>query len=477
MEVSMRLKEEEAVELRQKMDAYYASLLSRLDAFPLDLVFEEKADDCRHVLNALSARAATEQVYFQQTLEQTLRNTHPADTLVIVVVYEALQGKVVEWNLQFSDIVQSFIQLDASSRVPKRVTNAPEPSAGLPSAGGHEIDSLEIIDELHSATDHHHTHGDTAAHVTARFEMPHLGSSPSSSSALELAAEEAQNAAGLVPQKMSRLHRRLSMEMMRQERERQERQQEKQRRVAELADSRNRMSKLAHKAKGQSTSHSQRHHHHNQQLQYPSAIDRSGSGEQRHDGSASKHSGKGVYPSAYSTSRLIGHIATDMDDAVRIPRQTEFPELKNRKGKAKAKVAGLINKGTQPLLDILQKVSPTNANSSSTAAGDDGHAASTEDRSKESAAPPSRIPGIRPQQPQQQQQQQQRQSEKGDPRGARARPLSSFGRPPNTRNSNIPRPANIRSRAASPTNEGDENGGRGSSNVFLRLAKRLNGAK
>ncbi|KAJ2617282.1 Mitochondrial distribution and morphology protein 12 [Coemansia sp. RSA 1365] len=475
MEVSIRLKEEEAVELRKKMDAYYTSLLSRLDAFPLDLVFEEKADDCRHVLHALSARAATEQVYFQQTLEQTLRNTHPADTLVIVVVYEALQGKVVEWNLQFSDIVQSFIQLDATSRASKRSANAPEVSTGLSSAAGHEIDSLEIIDELHSAADHHYTPGDTAAHVTARFEMPHLGSSPSNSPNLELTADEAQKANKMMPQKMSRLHRRLSMAMMRQERERQERQQEKHRRAAELADSRNRVSKLAHKIKGQTLSQSPRNHHHNhhQQLQHPSALDRSGSGEQKYDSLAAKNLAKAVYPSTYSTSRLIGHIATDMDDAVRIPRQTEFPELRNRKGKAKARVAGLINKSAQPLLDILQKVSPNTANSD--LAGDGDNAVATEDRPKEGAAAPSRIPVIRPQQLQQQQHQ--RQNEKSDLKGARARPLSSFGRPPNARNSNIPRPTNIRSRTTSPTNEGDGRGGRSSSNVFLRLAKRLNGAK
>ncbi|KAJ2319760.1 Mitochondrial distribution and morphology protein 12, partial [Coemansia sp. RSA 2702] len=229
VEISIQLKDAEAAELRKKMDSYYASLLNRLEAFPLELVFADKVDECRHVLSALSARASTERVYFQQTLEQTLRNTHPADTLVIVVVYEALQSKVVEWNLQFSQLVQSFIQLDASSRATSSAA-AKRQAAGDTTGLGHEIDSLEIIDELHSAADHYGP-GDTSVHDSTRFDMPRLASSPSSS-VVDLAQPKSHQDESAEPD-MSRLHRRLSMKMMRQERERQERLQERHRRAAE----------------------------------------------------------------------------------------------------------------------------------------------------------------------------------------------------------------------------------------------------
>ncbi|KAJ2344572.1 Mitochondrial distribution and morphology protein 12, partial [Coemansia sp. RSA 2671] len=253
MEVSIRLKEEEARELRKRLDDYYASLASRLEAFPLELVFDERVDECKNALNLLAARAATEQIYFQQTLEQTLRNSHPADTLVIAVVYVALQDKVVEWNLHFSELVQSFIQLDASSRAitaAKRVMSSESLSGSdighakgaPPLASEPKTDALEIIDELHSAAHHHdYVPSDTGVLNTAQFEMPHVCASPSA----ELSTPTALPAGGstdslLDSPLMSRLHRRLSMEMMRQERERQEKLQEKLRRAAELTEGRGR---------------------------------------------------------------------------------------------------------------------------------------------------------------------------------------------------------------------------------------------
>ncbi|KAJ2166864.1 hypothetical protein GGF45_005743, partial [Coemansia sp. RSA 551] len=216
------------------------------------------------------------------------------------------------------------------------------------------------------------------------------------------------------------------METMRQERERQERLQEKHRRTAEN-DERNRQAKNALKGKGHA---SQRLHAHLAASDQPNA-------EPKHGAAVAKHPGKSLLPSGYSTARLIGHIATDVDDDVRIPRQTEFPELRGRKGKAK-KFAGMLNRSAQPLLDILHR--PTSAGA---------------DQPAKEAAPPSRIPVIR--------------SQPGsDARHAVNRPVPM--RPPNARNSHIPRPPNMRSRAASPEDEH----GSSTSNVFLRLARRLN---
>ncbi|KAJ2244120.1 hypothetical protein GGH98_004906, partial [Coemansia sp. RSA 454] len=249
--------------------------------------------------------------------------------------------------------------------------------------------------------------------------------SPSASTS-DLMSIANQEAAYEEPEKMSRLHRRLSMETMRQERERQERLQEKHRRTAEN-DERNRQARNALKGKGHA---SQRLHAHLAASDQPNA-------EPKHGAAVAKHPGKSLLPSGYSTARLIGHIATDVDDDVRIPRQTEFPELRGRKGKAK-KFAGMLNRSAQPLLDILHR--PTSAGA---------------DQPAKEAAPPSRIPVIR--------------SQPGsDARHAVNRPVPM--RPPNARNSHIPRPPNMRSRAASPEDEH----GSSASNVFLRLARRLN---
>ncbi|KAJ2862909.1 Mitochondrial distribution and morphology protein 12 [Coemansia aciculifera] len=481
MEVSIRLKEEEARELRKRLDDYYASLASRLEAFPLELVFDERIDECKRALSVLAARAATEQIYFQQTLEQTLRNTHPADTLVIVVVYVALQDKVVEWNLQFSELVQSFIQLDASSRAisaSKRVMSsealsggdiAPPKGALPPLAKVPKTDSLEIIDELHSAAHHYdYVPGDAGAQNVARFDMPHISTSPSAelSAASLLAADSADTS--LDSPLMSRLHRRLSMEMMRQERERQEKLQEKLRRTAEFIEGRIKGMRQVSKAGAASAP--------------PLLPPR----QYAHPNDASR-------VADYSTTRLIGGVATDIDEDVRVTRQTEFPELRGRRGKSKTKyAAGYGSKDAQPLFDILQQ--PDYAHY------DPGPASKAPDTAKDASQLPTRIPGIRSQQAYTVEGLPDNALVAGSGRRSTAgsRPLSSFGKPPDTRNSNIPRPPNIRGRATSPTGADSQNptasapashaatagnigGGeeqhKGSSNVFLRLAKRLNSAK
>ncbi|KAJ2835066.1 Mitochondrial distribution and morphology protein 12, partial [Coemansia sp. 'formosensis'] len=481
MEVSIRLKDEEARELRKRLNDYYASLASRLEAFPLELVFEERIDECKRSLLENAARAATEHIYFQQTLEQTLRNSHPADTLVIAVVYVALQDKVVEWNLQFSELVQSFIQLDASSRVAptaKRVMSSETLSGGdiaspkgvlPPLAKEPKTDSLEIIDELHSAAHHHdYVPSDAGAQNITRFDMPHISTSPSAelSSATLLAGDLADTS--LDSPLMSRLHRRLSMEMMRQERERQEKLQERLRRTAEFIEGRSKGVKLASKIGASSG--------------LPLVPPR----QFAHPSDASRVAG-------YSTTRLIGGIATDIDEDVRVSRQTEFPELRGRRGKSKTNyAAGYGSKDAQPLFDILQR--PVYAHD------EPGLESKAADMTKDASLPPTRIPGIRSLQSYAFDNLPDNAQAAGNERrnAAGSRPLSSFGKPPDTRNSNIPRPPNIRGRATSPTGAdpqhptasaptsrtataGDVGGGdelnKGSSNVFLRLAKRLNNAK
>ncbi|KAJ2444325.1 Mitochondrial distribution and morphology protein 12, partial [Coemansia sp. RSA 2424] len=500
MEVSIRLKEEEARELRKRLDDYYVSLASRLEAFPLELVFDERVDECKRVLHLLAARAATEQTYFQQTLEQTLRNTHPADTLVLVVVYVALQGKVVEWNLQFSELVQSFIQLDASSRaisVAKRVMSSEALSGGdsslakgalpAPLVNKPKTDSLETIDELHSAAHHHdYVPSDVGAQAIARFDMPHISTSPSTepSSAPPLLGNSV--GAALDSPMMSRLHRRLSMEVMRQERERQEKLQEKLRRATEIVDGRGKGAKKEGRT-GVPLVLPPRQYLHPSQASY--AQDASHQQPSGHPNDAGRVAG-------YSTTRLIGGIATDVDDDVRVPRQIEFPELRDRRGKSKTKyAAGYGSKDAQPLFDILQR--PLHASPESVSEPKAAEAA------RDASQIPTRIPGIRSQQPHAPEGSLDNALSAGGERltAASTRPLSSFGKPPDTRNSNIPRPPNIRGRAASPTgtdsqplassatsgraaaagSSGGDVGGdeqnKGASNVFLRLAKRLNSAK
>ncbi|KAJ2678679.1 hypothetical protein IWW39_006515, partial [Coemansia spiralis] len=320
-----------------------------------------------------------------------------------------------------------------------------------------KTDALEIIDELHSAAHHHdYVPSDTGVLNTAQFEMPHVCASPSA----ELSTPTALPAGGstdslLDSPLMSRLHRRLSMEMMRQERERQEKLQEKLRRAAELTEGRGRGARQANRA-GASSALPPR------QYVHPNDASR---------------------VADYSTTRLIGGIATDIDEDVRVARQTEFPELRGRRGKSKTKyAAGYGSKDAQPLFDILQRpdFAPNEAGPESKAA----------EVIKDASQFPTRIPGIRSQQHYTLDSLPDNALAVGGERRSTAgsRPLSSFGKPPDTRNSNIPRPPNIRGRATSPVGGdpqhptasapasrvvtagdagGSEEQNKGTSNVFL----------
>ncbi|KAJ2612866.1 Mitochondrial distribution and morphology protein 12 [Coemansia sp. RSA 1804] len=540
VEVSIGLKNQEAAELRERLDKYYQSLMSRLEAFPLDVVYEEKIEECRHTLGLLSARAATEQVYFQQTLEQTLRNTHPADTLVIVVVYEALQGKVVEWNLRFSELVQSFIQLDAATNkntVPKRsntggndtsgapteptaLTRASTFSVGVSAVKKDEIDSLNVIDDLRSISHNQYQSaaapgGDLGAQLNARLEMPRLGTSPTdekfelssqySDSSRNTSSTSVDGKAGSADQRSivlmqslrPRLHRKLSMEMMKRDRERQERLQEKMRRPADAFNARG-TKYLRQLQRANMSAAAQA------QSQMMTGEQAYGQGADAQQQSALvepldrplRHVPSGIPTGRYSTTRLIGGIATDVDDVVRIPQPPVFPELRGRSGKPVSRFSSLFgNKGVRPLLDILGDSTPELEAGKGSSITTTTTTATNRLLKDNLVAEPSRIPGIRTQA---QQQQQQKHPQRRDS-DASSRPLSSFGRPPNANHaaSNIPRPPNIRSRAASPTeseanrpasvNSGGptakadggvaDHSGKAASNVFLRLAKRLNSAK
>ncbi|KAJ1722874.1 Mitochondrial distribution and morphology protein 12 [Coemansia erecta] len=440
IEVSMRLKAREADELRARLDAYYASLAAQLAAFPFDRVYADKADECLVTLRALEARAATELVYFRQTLEQTVRNTHPADTLVVVFVYEALQEKVVRWNLQFSELAQTFIQLDsgrrsAMSQVARAAAAvAMQRRAGMPmqsaADGGApglqhvhlkdlaEIDGLSIIDgELHAGDASRDASG-AVAH--AGFARPQLGGSPTESEAPDDESLESG---------MSRLHRRLSLEAMRRDRVRQERLAERRRRVVEMLEARAKKSQTQQQQQQQQTQEQTQKEPLAQKLQQL----------QPHTQTKATRS---------STRRLIGGVVADVDadepETDVAPRQTEFPALRGpMRARASSRYAGAYSaKVAQPLFDMLHRALPHG---------------NQQQQQQQSADMPSRIP----------------------------QPLSSFGRPASARSSGIPRPPNIRGRTPSPApghpppstqpqTGADNNGG---SNVFVRLAKRLNSAR
>ncbi|KAJ2766250.1 hypothetical protein IWQ57_004446, partial [Coemansia nantahalensis] len=291
-----------------------------------------------------------------------------------------------------------------------------------------------------------------------RFAMPRLDPSPAAS-AEDLAGlgTQARCDPAAVPGERSRLHRRLSMEMMRQECARLGRRTEKQIRAADNAD--NGRSRPDPKPKGPAPSSHGDAETSVAARQPPGAEEPPADVEQRPSNRAPRHTWHAA-PGGFTTLRLIGPVAADAGGAVRASHGTQFPELQGHRARGRARLSGLVSKGTQPLLDMLHRAP---------APADPAKGGGT--------APPTRIPGIRP--PKQQQQPVDDDWEMVPPGPSAAtsdRRAPAASRPlPNAQQSQIPLPPNARSRAASPT--GADEHGRGPSNVFLRLARRLNGTR
>ncbi|KAJ1939936.1 hypothetical protein FBU59_003960, partial [Linderina macrospora] len=286
--------------------------------------------------------------------------------------------------------------------------------------------------------------------------MPSLGSSPSDESLQFLTQGRADGEEDEV-HKVSRLHRRLSMQMMKRERERQERQIERARRnlVEAAGYGRSRTSKTTQKSSQQK----------------PDTGNKTEAERTHGNQLASKPSDPDAAPSRYNAPRLISNLnASTTDDIVREQRYTEFPELKDRKGKSRTKYTSMGSKNaTQPIFDMLSNSSQRMASQGSAEA------------TKDAPPPLSRIPAYRA--PTHVSQATKVTSDVRDDRKlpANVRPLSSFGKPPAAKNSNIPRAPNLRTRPTSPirssTRGSETEEQKGSSNVFLRLARRLNSAK
>ncbi|PVV02781.1 hypothetical protein BB560_002756 [Smittium megazygosporum] len=111
LEVNISLKMQEAEELGVKINEYFDSLITSLESLLIGSLPKYLHKSLNAIIKNLVGRAISERKYFQQMLTQTLENTNPSNTLSLIVIYEKLQQKVSEWDLQLSEFYSDFIKL------------------------------------------------------------------------------------------------------------------------------------------------------------------------------------------------------------------------------------------------------------------------------------------------------------------------------------------------------------------------------
>ncbi|KAL2917301.1 Mitochondrial distribution and morphology protein 12 [Polyrhizophydium stewartii] len=109
-EIISKLRQQDFETLRHQIEAYYDSLLMRINMFTIDIVPAQKHAACKEALLELGRRAASERKFLLQRLQQTFITCQPCDGMALNAVLVALHAKVTAWDSEFSSFVRAFLQ-------------------------------------------------------------------------------------------------------------------------------------------------------------------------------------------------------------------------------------------------------------------------------------------------------------------------------------------------------------------------------
>ncbi|KAK0552680.1 Mitochondrial distribution and morphology protein 12 [Tilletia horrida] len=113
------LKNEEARTLQQRNATYWSTVVSRLRALAStpcpdrDTVTKEKG---RQILGDLLKRCESHRKEIEALIARTYRNSGPFDVLALNTVCRALQEKVVQWDIEFSEFEKVYLPSDRDIR-------------------------------------------------------------------------------------------------------------------------------------------------------------------------------------------------------------------------------------------------------------------------------------------------------------------------------------------------------------------------
>ncbi|KXN71909.1 hypothetical protein CONCODRAFT_78078 [Conidiobolus coronatus NRRL 28638] len=114
--ISTKLKNEDYEKLKASINSYWDSVNEKLKSLMVYSMSIEKHDTCREELLEMARRVGAERTYILQVLEQTFLNSHPTDTLALNLVLRVMQEKVAEWDGEFADIIDKYLQTEKDLR-------------------------------------------------------------------------------------------------------------------------------------------------------------------------------------------------------------------------------------------------------------------------------------------------------------------------------------------------------------------------
>ncbi|GMK53948.1 hypothetical protein CspeluHIS016_0105340 [Cutaneotrichosporon spelunceum] len=109
VEDKVALKNAEYESALAKTAAFFDSVMHRLRSFTDDLVEPDRQARMRGDRDALLTRAVADRDETVNSLKLTYKQTPPTDVLAINVVLQALQDKVIQWDLDFLDVEKLYM--------------------------------------------------------------------------------------------------------------------------------------------------------------------------------------------------------------------------------------------------------------------------------------------------------------------------------------------------------------------------------
>ncbi|BEJ13748.1 hypothetical protein CspHIS471_0309220 [Cutaneotrichosporon sp. HIS471] len=109
VEDKVALKNAEYESALAKTAAFFDSVMHRLRSFTDDLVEPDKQARMRADRDALLTRAVADRDETVNSLKLTYKQTPPTDVLAINVVLQALQDRVIQWDLDFLDVEKLYM--------------------------------------------------------------------------------------------------------------------------------------------------------------------------------------------------------------------------------------------------------------------------------------------------------------------------------------------------------------------------------
>ncbi|KAI9091886.1 hypothetical protein DFS34DRAFT_634485 [Phlyctochytrium arcticum] len=189
-EIAERLMQQDYDALKDQIAGYFDSVSERLKSLTLDIIPPGNRLVAKDAMADMAKRAGSEKKYMLQLLQQTLVSSTNSDLLALNSVLRVLQEKVVQWDADFNTFARKYLQSDTkeirrvtAAQLKRMFADRDAASSQRQGIGPLPEETAPPLVEIEMGTG---TNSTTS-------NMPLLGSSPTSSSALLLSRVMAED--------------------------------------------------------------------------------------------------------------------------------------------------------------------------------------------------------------------------------------------------------------------------------------------